>query len=112
MKKSLAGFCLLTTSLFGAAVGLLSLTPGRACAWGAMGHKVVARIAWDNLKPETRAKLIAMLAAAPADADLASLRPAGAASPDNDRTFFELAATWPDLMRAQRTDHDRTRRAK
>lgn len=83
-----------------------------AHAWGEIGHKVIARIAWDAMKPETRAKIIALLDAAPTDADLASLRPAGVAKPDADRVLFEASATWPDIMRAKKTDAEKARNAK
>jgi hypothetical protein len=63
-----------------------------AVAWDALGHKVIARIAWEHMRPETRAKAIALLKAAPVDADLAE--------PDlDDRQLFERAATWPDIVR-------------
>lgn len=89
-----------------------SLTPRSAHAWGEVGHKVVARIAWNNMKPETQAKLIALLDDAPKDAELASLRPSGMSKEDANRALFEAAATWPDIVRAQKTDTDKTRRAK
>jgi hypothetical protein len=40
-----------------------------------LGHKVVARIAWENMTPQARAKVVALLMAAPPDADLSSLFP-------------------------------------
>ncbi len=103
-------------TVFVAAFGVLAaaaLAPRPAYAWGDIGHKVVARIAWDNMRPETRAKITALLDAAPGDADLANLRPApGMAKADADRALFESAATWPDLMRANKTDAEKTRNAK
>ena len=86
--------------------------PRPARAWGEVGHKVIARIAWDAMTAQTRAKLIALLDAAPADAGLASLRPAGAGKSDGNRMLFETAATWPDLVRAKKTVAERTRNAK
>jgi hypothetical protein len=81
-------------------------------AWGEVGHKVVARIAWNNMKPETRAKVIDLLDDAPKDADLASLRPSGMSKDDANRALFEAAAYWPDIVRAQKTDAEKARRAK
>jgi hypothetical protein len=63
-----------------------------AAAWDALGHEVIARIAWEHMKPETRAKAVALLRAAPSDADLANLAV-------DDRELFERAATWPDVVR-------------
>ncbi len=96
------------TVVFGGVV----LAPRPAFAWGAVGHEVVARIAWDNMKPATRAKLVALLNAAPKDADLATLRPANLPQADADRVLFEIAATWPDIVRANKTDTEKTRNAK
>jgi hypothetical protein len=76
---------------------LLSALPARA--WDATGHEVIARIAWDAMKPETRAKAVALLEAAPPDADLASLLPADGPQAVRERQLFELASTWPDIVR-------------
>jgi hypothetical protein len=73
------------------ALGLV-LAASPALAWDALGHEVIARIAWEHMKPETRAKAVALLRAAPADADLASLAA-------DDRELFQRAATWPDIVR-------------
>jgi hypothetical protein len=82
-----------------ASLALSLLTPP-ARAWDATGHEVVARIAWEAMKPETRARAVALLKAAPPDADLASLlpddhRPLAV----RERQLFELASTWPDIVR-------------
>jgi len=68
-------------------------------AWDATGHEVIARIAWDVMKPETRAKAVALLEAAPPDADLASLLPADGPQAVRERQLFELASTWADIVR-------------
>jgi hypothetical protein len=81
------------------ACALIILT-GSARAWDATGHMVVTRIAWMRLSPATRARVVALLAQAPADAGLASLRPA-ASSADADLMFAAYASTWPDIVRAQ-----------
>ncbi|MBC8137553.1 MAG: S1/P1 nuclease [Fibrella sp.] len=72
----------------------------------------MARIAWDNMKPATRAKLIELLNNAPGDADLANLRPSGMSKDDADRALFQEASRWPDIVRAQKTDAEKARRAK
>lgn len=46
-----------------AAIGLL-LTAPAALAWGAFGHRTVAAIAWANVRPQTRARLVELLSEA------------------------------------------------
>jgi hypothetical protein len=78
----------------------LTVTAQPVRAWDATGHEVIARIAWDAMTPETRAKAVALLAAAPPDADLASLLPVDSRPQAvRERQLFELAATWPDIVR-------------
>ena len=92
MKKRVCAVCLMAFML---------LLPGRALAWNAIGHEVVARIAWEKMKPETRDKLIALLMQAPPDADLASLLPKDSRPlSERQRDLFILAATWADMVRS------------
>ncbi len=80
----------------------LLLCPGQpAAAWDSVGHRVIARLAWERLPPPAREAAVELLLAAPADADLASLG-RGSWWGDRRRTLFELAATWPDLVRSDR----------
>ena len=69
---------------------LTSLTFG----WGSTGHKVIARIAWENMKPATRAKVVAILRAAPADSGLMDL------CKGTDVECFENAAVWADIIKS------------
>ncbi len=81
-----------------AAAALPAAVP--AAGWDPNGHRVVARIAWDAMQPATRERAVAILAAAPGDADLASLLPSdGRPAAVRQRELFELAATWADLVR-------------
>jgi len=41
---------------------VLSLIPGAASAWGRLGHRLVADLAWDDLTPNTRAAIAELLA--------------------------------------------------
>lgn len=68
----------------------LAALPARA--WDDNGHKVIARIAWDSMKPEARVEAIRLLKAAPPDSDLA-------VPGLSDRELFLRAATWPDIVR-------------
>ena len=74
--------------------------PWPASAWNDTGHQVVALIAWDNLPPELRSKLVAMMRQAEPATRLPSLFPEDKRSMDvRAREFFRRAATWPDLIR-------------
>ena len=84
-------------------------------AWNDFGHEVVARIAWQELEPEVRSRVLALFRQAPRDSLMHCLdlnqdrrrgcgrfayRPGDAeSSEDGDRILFERAAYWPDLAR-------------
>ena len=85
---------------FALAVLLLPVAARRAFAWDDLGHMVITRLAWTQLTPAARARVVALLEQAPADAGLAQLRPA-AGAPDRDLMFAAYASTWPDLARRQ-----------
>ena len=85
------------TAALAAAFLLLGLAPRPARAWDDLGHMVTVRIAWSRLPAATRARIVALLAQAPADAGLADLRPA--ADADADLMFAAYASTWADLAR-------------
>src|SRR5205809_8094500 len=70
-------------------------------AWDEVGHKITAYIAWQRMTPDTRARVIRTLLAAPEDAQLSTFY-AGYGSRAEDtrkREFFMLVATWPDIIR-------------
>jgi hypothetical protein len=88
----------LWVALWGCAAAAL-FSPA-AYAWNDTGHKVVARIAWDHLKPTTREAAIALLKAGPDESDLPDLFPNDSRPlPFRQREFFLLASTWPDIVR-------------
>lgn len=93
MKKHIAHLLLLT------AVTLCFAFPARA--WDDVGHKIAAYIAWQQMTPEVRDKVIKILLAAPEDAQLSTFFiPEGGRSDETlKREFFMLAATWPDIVR-------------
>jgi hypothetical protein len=80
----------------------LTVAPAPAAAWDDVGHMTVARIAWERLSPAARARAVALLRAAPADAGLAQLRPNDGGPEARDRALFVRAATWADLVRDRR----------
>jgi hypothetical protein len=75
----------------------------RALAWGDAGHRIVAAIAWANMRPETRDKVIALLKNAPLDSDLRRFRPTSGTAEERDRQMFIAASIWPDYVRPK--DH-------
>jgi hypothetical protein len=79
---------------------LFSATPARA--WDEVGHKVVARVAWDRLTPRARERAVALLMAAPADAGLRDLLPAdGRPLAERQRDLFVNASYWADQIRSR-----------
>ena len=74
-----------------------------AAAFNALGHKVIADIAWQQLDKKTRAEIVAVLRRHPRfDQDFAPGMPGA----DQDRWIFQHAATWPDQIRGNRDfDH-------
>lgn len=56
MKRRLLLLCLVSLSL---------LCPPRAQAWNDTGHKIVARITWEHMRPDVRQRMIALLGDAP-----------------------------------------------
>ncbi|MBV9242018.1 MAG: hypothetical protein JO314_08415, partial [Acidobacteria bacterium] len=71
-------------------------------AWDEVGHKLTAYIAWSQMKPDVRAKVIKTLLAAPEDAQLSTFYSAyggGRTETARQRDFFMLMATWPDIIR-------------
>jgi hypothetical protein len=71
-------------------------------AWDEVGHKITAYIAWQQMRPDVRAKVIKTLLAAPEDAQLSTFYSAfggGQTEGARQREFFMLIATWPDIIR-------------
>ncbi len=101
--------------LVAASVVLVIVGVAPARAWNDFGHELIARIAWQELEPEVRNRVLALLRQAPRDSlmhclDLNQDRRRGCgrfayrledaeSSEDADRILFERAAYWPDLAR-------------
>lgn len=80
-----------------AATALLVFQASPAYAWDDFGHRLVARIAWEQMTPQARDRAIQILRGAPLDA---GLRPAaGSLSPQDALNAFIAGATWPDDVR-------------
>jgi hypothetical protein len=72
-----------------------------AHAWDALGHRVVARIAWDHMTPAARENAIRLLQGAPEWSGIAELRPAHLPAAERDREWFVRTAVWADQLRAR-----------
>jgi hypothetical protein len=72
-----------------------------AHAWDALGHRVIARIAWDQLSPRARTNAIHLLREAPAWSGIAELRPADVPEAERDREWFVRVSVWADQLRAR-----------
>jgi hypothetical protein len=84
------------------ALGGALLTASPAHAWDEVGHKVVARIAWDHMTPRAREQAVALLMAAPEDAGIRALMPQDARPlADRQRDLFVNTSVWADLIRSR-----------
>lgn len=84
------------------AVLVLLVWSASAHAYNALGHKVIADIAWHELKPDSRKAIVDTLRRHPRfDDDFAKQLPADA---DEDLWIFQQAAIWPDIARGFKGD--------
>lgn len=81
-----------------AALLVLVLGARPAYAWDNFGHKLVARIAWENMTPLARSRAIAILRAAQPETGLQGTV-TGTLGPQQQIDLFVFAATWPDEVR-------------
>ena len=82
--------------LVAAFLWLVPLLPLTANAWNAAGHRLVARIAWDQLEPPTRSRIADLLQAHP---DIDRWR---ARAGTSERDIFIDTSTWADELRGDR----------
>lgn len=86
----------------GTLIFLCLLSPN-TFAWDAIGHKTVARIAWDNMQSQTRSRVVALLNAAPRDSDIYQLLPDESLPPEvRAREFFMAVSNWADIVRDEK----------
>ena len=76
-------------------LGVTFFSPLSAEAWNAAGHRLIARIAWDFLDPQTRLEVADLLRTHP---DYVRWQQRGQ-DRDADRNAFIEASTWPDEIR-------------
>jgi len=97
----------LIRTLLAAVLVTTALWPGAARAWHESGHRIVARIAWDELTPAQQATVADLLARHPRFAeDFVARMPAaikGLAETDAKRRqwLFMHASIWPDLIKEE-----------
>jgi hypothetical protein len=91
MKKFIATTLLLSFLL------TISLQPIPGFSWNSTGHRVIAAIAWENLTPTAKNRIIEILKQAPNDSDLTDLY--DTSSEFAEKEFFMGAAYWPDIVR-------------
>jgi len=75
-------------------------------AWDEVGHKITAYIAWQQMTPTTRERVIRTLLAAPEDSQLATFYVSFGSRTEESRKreYFMLAATWADIIRDRAFD--------
>lgn len=93
---------LLSIAALAAAAFAFSAVPA-AQAWDATGHMVAACIAYDHLKPRTKAAVDSLLRQHKDYAKWVAHLPKR--NSNSARYIFECAATWPDDVRGTADDH-------
>ena len=82
---------------------LIAVCPAKTYGWNALGHKVVAEIAWRQLEPAERQRIVDILRRHPRfDADFAAKMTDDVLRGDKsvqDHWIFQHAAYWPDIAR-------------
>src|SRR5258706_9732382 len=75
-------------------------------AWHETGHKVTAYIAWQQMTPAVRERVIRILLAAPEDSQIATfyMSYGSRTAESRKREFFMLVATWADIIRDKNFD--------
>ena len=74
-------------------------------AWDETGHKITAYIAWQQMTPDVREKVIKILTSAPEDSNIATfyLTYGSRSVESRKREYFMLMATWADIVRDDKT---------
>jgi hypothetical protein len=81
-----------------AALAALVLGATPAYAWDDFGHRLVARIAWNNMTPQARERAIAILRGAPVEMGIRTGF-TGTLSTQRQIDLFVSAASWADVVR-------------
>lgn len=84
----------------GIAIAVSATLPGQALAWGAQGHRLVARIAETHLDPQAKAEVDRLLASEPG-ATLSSIAPWADQLRANDPDLGRKSAGWHYINMAE-----------
>ncbi|MEZ5308302.1 MAG: S1/P1 nuclease [Pyrinomonadaceae bacterium] len=78
-----------------------TLLSAAAFAWDETGHKITAYIAWKQMKPEVREKVIELMLKAPENSDLGKIFDSYNSRSDAAKKLelFLYAASWPDYIK-------------
>jgi hypothetical protein len=97
-------------AFFAQLLSLLLVTPSQLWGWGNTGHEAVAYVAWQQMTPATRARVMDLLKrvptlksprniSVPGYADWVTSLPPGLSQDDQNLYLFMRAATWPDTIK-------------
>jgi hypothetical protein len=88
-------------NLFLLTIVLIFASP--ALAWDSVGHKLSAYIAWQQMTPATREKVMKIMLNASEDSGLGAFYPQDARSvAARQQEFFMISAYWADIIRDQK----------
>jgi hypothetical protein len=96
-------------AILASSLSLLLIVPQPAWAWGNTGHEAVAYVAWQQMTPTTKTRVLALLKKVPTlhneSGDIpgylewVSQLPAGLSADDKNEYLFMRAATWADSIK-------------
>ena len=99
----------LSRVLLASSLTLLLLVPAPVWAWGNVGHEAVAYIAWKQMTPATKTRVLALLMQVPAIhtskgdipgyAEWVTQLPPGLSTAKKNEFLFMRAATWADSIK-------------
>ena len=100
----------LSKTIFSLLLSLLLSVPPQLWGWGNTGHEAVAYVAWQQMTPATRARVMNLLKlvptlhptstkSVPGYADWVTDLPSGLSQDDQNLYLFMRAATWPDSIK-------------
>ena len=81
------------------ALALLILFGAQAYGWGNGGHMAVAAVAYDRLKPQTRARVNSLIQLNPRFQIWQGMIPNGTPASARPKLLFMIAATWADQIK-------------
>jgi S1/P1 Nuclease len=92
-----------TTISFSISIFLVTMAALPSYSWFDFGHMEVACVAYKHLNPKTRARALDLLKLNPYYQRWLAAVPAGASEDERDLLVFEQAATWPDVIKGDKT---------